>query len=217
MFCVIEGLDGCGKSTQIERLKLYLSEKGSDFLQIKLPDYDSPSSSLVKMYLAGEFGKEANDVNVYAASAFYAVDRFANYSLKWKNDYLSGKDILADRYTTSNAIYQIAKLPEEKWEDYLDWLRDFEYKKIGIPEPDKVIYLDMPVEISQILMSKRYHGDEGKKDVHEKNVDFLNACRKAALFTANKWNWKVINCACGDKPRTREDITKDIISAFEEN
>ena len=216
MFCVIEGLDGCGKSTQIEKLKQYLSDKGNDFLQIKLPDYESPSSSLVNMYLAGEFGKEASDVNVYAASAFYAVDRFANFTLKWKNEYLSGKDILADRYTTSNAIYQLAKLPEEEWEDYLDWLKDFEYKKIAIPEPDKVIYLDMPVEISQKLMSKRYKGDEAKKDVHEKNVRFLNDCRKAALFTAKKWNWKIINCSCGDEPRTIDEITKDIICAFEE-
>ena len=176
MFCVIEGLDGCGKSTQIKLLENDLAEKNQSFLHIKLPDYDSPSSTLVNMYLAGEFGTNAEDVNVYAASAFYAVDRYANFVLKWRDTYKKGTDILADRYTTSNAIYQLAKLPEGKWDAYLDWLSDFEYNKMNIPKPDKVIYLDMPVKISQKLMSKRYEGDESKKDVHEKNVTFLERC-----------------------------------------
>lgn len=214
MFCVIEGLDGSGKSTQIKLLEKELTEQNHSFLHIKLPDYESPSSTLVNMYLAGEFGKNADDVNVYAASAFYAVDRFANFTLKWKSAYLSGTDILADRYTTSNAIYQLAKLPKEQWDDYLKWLSDFEYQKMGIPAPDKVIYLDMPVEISQTLMSKRYKGDESKKDVHEKNVAFLNRCREAALYTAKQWNWIVIHCSDGTRPRTRESIHLDVLNAF---
>ena len=214
MFCVIEGLDGSGKSTQIKLLEKELTEQNHSFLHIKLPDYESPSSTLVNMYLAGEFGKNADDVNVYAASAFYAVDRFANFTLKWKPAYLSGTDILADRYTTSNAIYQLAKVPKEQWDDYLKWLSDFEYQKMGIPAPDKVIYLDMPVEISQTLMSKRYKGDESKKDVHEKNVAFLNRCREAALYTAKQWNWIVIHCSDGTVPRTRESIHIDVLNAF---
>ena len=214
MFCVIEGLDGCGKSTQIELLEKALCKQNKSFLHIKLPDYESPSSTLVNMYLAGEFGSNATDVNVYAASAFYAVDRYANFTLKWRDAYFAGIDILADRYTTSNAIYQLAKLPKEQWDAYLDWLSDFEYNKMGIPAPDKVIYLDMPVEISQKLMSNRYHGDESKKDVHEKNVAFLNQCREAALYTANKWNWMIIHCAADEKPRTIEDIHSEIMNAY---
>ena len=214
MFCVIEGLDGCGKSTQIKLLENDLAEKNQSFLHIKLPDYDSPSSTLVNMYLAGEFGTNAEDVNVYAASAFYAVDRYANFVLKWRDTYKKGTDILADRYTTSNAIYQLAKLPEGKWDAYLDWLSDFEYNKMNIPKPDKVIYLDMPVKISQKLMSKRYEGDASKKDVHEKNVTFLERCRTAALYTAKKWDWLIINCSAGEKPRTIEEIHLDILNAY---
>jgi dTMP kinase len=216
MFTVIEGLDGCGKSTQTALAEDYLKNKSYDFKRIKLPDYESDSSALVKMYLSGEFGTDPNDVNVYAASAFYAVDRYANFTCKWKDDYEKGVNILADRYTTSNAIYQAAKLPEDKWDSYLDWLTDFEYNKIGIPKPDKVIFLDMPVEISQLLMSRRYNGDEVKKDVHEKNVEFLNRCRKAALYTAKKWNWHIIECASGSEPRSVESIHCDIITVLDE-
>lgn len=215
MFCVIEGLDGCGKSTQVELLENYLKNANKDYIRIKLPDYESQSSALVKMYLGGEFGDKPEDVNVWAASAFYAVDRYANFKSKWADDYRTGKDILADRYATSNAIYQLAKLPESEWDYYLDWLEDFEYKKMGIPKPDKVIFLDMPVEISQKLMSKRYEGDEGKKDVHEKNIEFLLTCRKAALYTAEKWGWSIINCSENGAPRTREDIHNDILNAYE--
>ncbi len=215
MFCVIEGLDGCGKSTQVELLENYLKNANKDYIRIKLPDYESPSSALVKMYLGGEFGDKPEDVNVWAASAFYAVDRYANFVSKWADDYRAGKDILADRYATSNAIYQLAKLPESEWDYYLDWLEDFEYKKMGIPEPDKVIFLDMPVEISQRLMSKRYEGDEAKKDVHEKNIQFLLTCRKAALYTAEKWGWNIIKCSENGAPRKREDIHNDILSAYE--
>lgn len=115
------------------------------------------------MYLGGEFGKNADDVNAYAAGAFYAVDRFASYKLDWGKDYENGALILADRYATSNSIYQMEKIDEDKWDEYLDWSADFEYNKIGIPRPDLVIFLDMPVDVSQKLMTSRYNGDEGKK------------------------------------------------------
>ena len=215
MFCVIEGLDGCGKSTQVELLENYFKISHKDYIRIKLPDYESHSSALVKMYLNGEFGSNPEDVNVWAASAFYAVDRYANFKSKWAEDYNQGKDILADRYATSNAIYQLPKLPESEWDYYLDWLEDFEYNKMGIPKPDKVIFLDMPVEISQKLMSKRYNGDEQKKDVHEKNVEFLHTCRRAALYTADKWGWLVINCSEAGEPRSIEEIRKDIQTSYE--
>lgn len=189
---IIEGLDGSGKSTQVKLLEEYFKAKNIDYKKIKLPDYDNPSSTLVKMYLGGEFGKSADDVNAYAAGAFYAVDRFASYKLNWGSDYEKGTVILADRYATSNSIYQMEKISEDEWDSYLEWSADFEYNKIGIPSPDAVIYLDMPVEISQRLMTSRYNGDEGKKDVHEVNVEFLKKCRKSALYTANKQGWKVV-------------------------
>ena len=204
---VLEGLDGSGKSTQYELLQKFLGENNVDFKAISFPDYDKPSSALVKMYLGGEFSKNAADINAYAASSFYAVDRYASYKLYWEKEYNEGKFILAARYVTSNAIYQMVKLPEDKWDEYLDWLSEYEYEKLQLPKPDKVIFLDMPVEVSQKLLSGRYDGDESRKDIHEVNVDFLNACRKAALFTAKKQGWVVIPCSDGENPFSIESIS----------
>ena len=208
---IIEGLDGCGKSTQTALLEKYFEDNSVKFKKIKLPDYDSKSSTLVKMYLGGEFGKNADDVNAYAAGAFYAVDRFASYKLDWGKDYENGALILADRYATSNSIYQMEKIDEDKWDEYLDWSADFEYNKIGIPRPDLVIFLDMPVDVSQKLMTSRYNGDEGKKDVHEANVDFLNNCRKSALYTAKKQGWAVVPCSDGINPLPNKEIHNTIL------
>lgn len=208
---IIEGLDGCGKSTQTALLEKYFEDNSVKFKKIKLPDYDSKSSTLVKMYLGGEFGKNADDVNAYAAGAFYAVDRFASYKLDWGKDYENGALILADRYATSNSIYQMEKIDEDKWDEYLDWSADFEYNKIGIPRPDLVIFLDMPVDVSQKLMTSRYNGYEGKKDVHEANVDFLNNCRKSALYTAKKQGWAVVPCSDGINPLPIKEIHNTIL------
>ena len=213
---IIEGLDGSGKSTQVGLVEKYFEDGGVKFKKIKLPDYESPSSALVKMYLAGEFGTSAGDVNAYAAGAFYAVDRYASFRLGWQKEYESGTVILADRYATSNSIYQMEKIPKKEWDEYLEWSADFEYNKIGIPAPDLVIFLDMPVDISQRLMSSRYNGDEGRKDVHEADRAFLLKCREAALYTAKKQGWKVINCANGDLPRDIEDIHSEIIEIIRE-
>lgn len=213
---IIEGLDGCGKSTQTALIEKYLKSENVAFKKIKLPDYDSPSSTLVKMYLGGEFGRDADSVNAYAAGAFYAVDRFASYKLGWKKDYEDGTLILADRYATSNSIYQMEKLEPSQWDEYLDWSADFEYNKIGIPKPDLVIYLDMPVEISQRLMTSRYDGDENKKDVHEANVAFLNRCRASALYAAEKQGWVVINCSDGVNPLPVKEIHNKIVQYVKE-
>lgn len=137
---VIEGLDGSGKGTQAKLLYDYALSRGRA-RQVTFPDYGSPSSSLVKMYLKGDFGKEAGDVNAYAASAFYAVDRFASYRMKWKDDYASGVPIISDRYVTSNIVYQLSKLPKTEWKAFVSWLEDLEYEKFGLPRPDRVIYL----------------------------------------------------------------------------
>lgn len=213
---IMEGLDGSGKSTQTRLLEEYFASNDIKYKKIKLPDYDSPSSTLVKMYLGGKFGSNADDVNAYAAGAFYAVDRFASYKLGWKREYDNGTLILADRYATSNSIYQMEKIDESQWDEYLDWSADFEYNKIGIPKPDMVIYLDMPVEISQKLMTSRYNGDEGKKDVHEANVDFLNRCRESALYAAKKQGWYVVPCSDGTEPYSVEHIHNEVIRIVKE-
>ena len=208
---VLEGLDGSGKSTQFEMLDRYLTDKGIKHKSISFPDYDNESSALVKLYLSGKIGSSPSDVNAYAASSFYAVDRYVSYRQFWEKDYKDGAFISAARYVTSNCIYQMTKLPEEKWEEYIQWLEDYEYRKLGLPRPDQVIFLDMPIEISQKLMSGRYNGDEAKKDIHEADVSYLHACRKAALFTAERCGWKLISCSAGDAPRPIDDIFADII------
>jgi len=209
---VIEGLDGSGKSTQTELIKERIIQSGSVVKQIKLPDYDSDSSALVKMYLGGCFGSDPKAVNTYAASLFYTVDRFANYTNVWKEDYLNGAVILADRYATSNAVHQMVKLEKDKWDEYLSWLEDIEYNKVAVPKPDVVIFLDMPVEVSQTLMTGRYNGEESRKDVHEADVGYLKACHESAMYASEKLGWFVVHCADGDSPRSIEDINDEVFS-----
>lgn len=213
-FIVIEGLDGSGKSTQVDLLKQRLEESGVSVLKIKLPNYDDPSSTLVKMYLSGQFGDKPDDVNAYAASTFYAVDRYASAKKQNWSEKLKEGHILADRYTTSNAIHQMTKLPKEKWDEYLDWLFDFEYGLLGIPKPDGVIFLDMPVEISQKLMTQRYGGDEKKKDVHERDVEYLKKCYEAAIYAAKKCGWTTVKCYEGDSARKIDEISDDIFACI---
>ena len=210
---VIEGLDGSGKSTQLDLLFKNLNENGKDARSVSFPDYDSPSSTLVKMYLKGDFGRDPGDVNAFAASVFYAVDRYASFKSNWGKYYNDGGTVVSGRYTTSNAVHQASKLPESEWESFLSWLYDFEYNKIGIPKPDKVIFLDMPIEVSQKLLSKRYSGDESKKDIHESNTEYLDRCRKAAVFTAKYSGWEIIPCAQNGQPRSIEDIADDVLKS----
>lgn len=207
---VLEGLDGSGKGTQ-SRLLLEALAVRTAVRKIAFPDYDSPSSALVKMYLNGEFGSDPGSVNAYAASSFYAVDRYASFQKEWKADHESGKLILADRYVTSNYIYQMGKLPESEWEAYLRWVEDFEYEKLGLPRPDRVIFLDMPVEISQKLLSKRYSGDEKKKDIHESHLEFLKTCGACARFAAKRLGWETVACAKDGAPLPVEDIHREVL------
>lgn len=207
---VVEGLDGSGKATQTALLCEYLEKLGHKVKHVEFPDYREPSSALVKMYLNKEFGSNPGDVNAYAASSFYAVDRCASYLRFWKKDYLSGTTIVADRYTTSNAVYQMEKTPWEDWNKYLAWLQDYEYEKLELPRPDLVLFLDMPTQISQKLLSGRYDGDEGKKDLHESNVDFLSRCRQTALFAAEKMGWHTVACSHQGEPRPIEAIQQEI-------
>ena len=207
---VIEGLDGSGKATQTARLYELLSARGVQVRRVSFPDYDSPSSALVKMYLNGEFGSDPGDVNGYAAAAFYAVDRYASFKKDWGKAYDDGAVILCDRYATSNAVYQMTKVPQCEREEYLRWLEELEYDRLGIPRPDLVIYLDVPTDISQSLMSCRYDGDESKKDLHERNLAYLAQCGESARYSAMKLNWNVISCVRDGKMRSIDDISAEI-------
>lgn len=210
----IDGLDGSGKTTQTQLLFEKLVSNGKKVRMLSFPDYESNSSALVKMYLGGEFGKNPSDVNAYAASTFYAVDRFASFKRDWKKDYDDGAVILCNRYTTANLFHQMEKLPQTEWDNFIAWLEDLEYEKLGLPRPDKVIYLDMRPDISRKLLSGRYNGDESRRDIHEKDYSYLERCRVAALYVAEKLNWYVIKCFENEealKPKEIEDKIYKVI------
>lgn len=212
---VLEGLDGSGKGTQTKLLAQALTQRGVPLRQVTFPDYNSPSSALVRMYLNGDFGADPGDVNAYAASAFYAVDRFASFQRDWKSDYNRGALILCDRYATSNMVYQMGKLPPAQWDAYLAWAEDFEYAKLDIPRPDLVLYLDMPLEVSQRLLLERYHGDTGKKDLHESHLEFLRSCGECARYAGERLGWKRIPCAREGSPLPMEEIHQAVLQAVE--
>ncbi len=207
---VIEGLDGSGKGTQAELLTERLRQQGEAVRKVSFPDYASDSSALVKMYLSGQFGTDPADVNAYAASAFYAVDRFASFKRDWGKFYADGGIIVADRYTTSNAVHQCSKLPREQWDGFLAWLFDFEYRLLGIPTPDAVIYLNVDPAVSQRLMTGRYRGDESKKDIHEGNLSYLQRSREAAAYCSRKLGWREIACCENGEMRSISAIGEEI-------
>ncbi len=212
MLIVIDGLDGCGKSTQFELLK----EKFTDAHFITFPYYNTNSGKIVSDYLGGKFPEDNPVISAYSASAIYAVDRYTSFKTHWEELYKSSLPVISARYVTSNAIYQMTKLDKKNWDGYLDWLYDFEYEKLGMPRPDKTIFLDMPVEISQKLLSERYDGDESKKDIHEQNVSFLKACREAALYVGKRDGWKIVSCSDGENPRTIDDINAELEKIIKE-
>jgi dTMP kinase len=207
------GTDSSGKETQTNLLFERLKEDNINVFKVEYPDYKSESSTLIKMYLNGEFGKDPYSVNPFASSSFFAVDRYASFKKKWKSIYENGGIIIADRYTTSNMVHQASKIKNKEDKDYfLDWLYDFEFKKIGIPEPDKVFFLDVPPDISSLLMKNRKNKINGssKKDIHEDNTEYLFNTYKNALYVAKKYNWKIINCVSGEKMKSIKDINDEI-------
>ena len=209
---IIEGGDGSGKATQTRLLVEGLRKNGKSVKAVSFPDYDSESSALVKMYLRGDFGKDADAVNPYAASAFYAVDRFASYQMHWKQFLQEGRIVIADRYTTSNMLYQMIKIETQmEKETYLNWLEDFEFNKMGLPRPDCVILLDVPLEVTEQLMAQRVGKTGGQTgDIHERDESFLRRCHEAYDMLANKYNWYRIDCTLQQKMRSAEDIHKEV-------
>ena len=206
---VLEGTDASGKSTQFARLCETLDARGVEYRRLVFPQYDQPSSALIRMYLGGEFGSKPEDVSAYAASTFFAVDRYASFKKDWGEYYRSGGLILADRYTTSNAVHQAAKLPASEKDAYLNWLFDFEYRIMGLPKPDAVFFLDMPPQAVRDLLAHRVGKTE---DIHEKDADYLEQCYLTASSLAERFEWKRIQCVKNQKLRTIEDIAGEILS-----
>ena len=207
---VIEGTDGSGKSTQFRKLSQRLESEGVAFQHLVFPRYDKDSSALIRMYLGGEFGTKPTDVNAYAASAFYAVDRFASYKSDWGQWYENGGLVLSDRYTTSNAVHQASKESGENQGKFLSWLYEFEYDKLGLPRPDLVIYLDVPTNFTEKMMRGREAETYTSADIHEKDMEYLATCRRTGRAAAAFYNWTVINCVKDGVMRSIEDIHEEI-------
>ena len=210
---ILEAGDASGKETQTRLLYERLFAEGRDVTRVSFPDYGSDSSALVRMYLRGDFGAQAADVDAYAASAFFAVDRYASFHTKWGEAYNRGGVILSDRYVTSNLAHQAVKLADEKArQEYFAWLDDFEYVRLGLPRPDLVVFLDMPPEVSDRLLAARAK-ETGAPDIHEKDRTYLHRVHAAYAEAAERFGWARVSCGQGTTPRAPEDIAADVYQA----
>ena len=210
---VMEGIDGSGKSTQYKKLCSRLEAEGVKFRKAVFPRYDKESSALIREYLSGAYGEKPTDVNAYAASTFYAVDRFASFKTDWGGYYNGGGLVLADRYTTSNACHQGSKLAPGERQSFLDWLYNFEFDLLGLPRPDLVLYLDIDVETSRRQMEQRQRETNTSADIHEKDFAYLAACLEAGHYAADHYGWTKIRCVEAGRMRSIEDIHGDICAA----
>lgn len=209
---VLEGIDGSGKATQARLLCQRLGEAGIAFREIDFPRYGKPSAAMVQEYLNGNLGRDPGDVNAYAASMFYAMDRYASFKQDWGGFYQAGGLVVADRYTTSNAVHQSSKLPAAERPEYVEWLFSFEYGRLGLPKPDLVVYLDMPTEVSRQMRRLREEVTGSQADIHEQDDSYQRQCREAAAEIARRYNWQVIACASDTTVRTPEDIHAQVLS-----
>lgn len=210
-FIVLDGLDGCGKHTQTTALVDDLEKKGKKVLFIDYPAYGSKGCTMVEAYLHGELSDTPDGVNAYAASLFFAMDRY--YDMK--AGVLSKLDdtydyIIADRYTVSSAILQASKIEPSKRKEFCDWLFKTEYELLGLPKPDCVVYLTMDRGVSQQLLTKRYNGDDSKKDIHEKDVDFLNRCAETGMWAAKEYGWRVLDCTEGNAVKSIATVHNEL-------
>ena len=213
---VIEGVDGSGKATQTDLLYQALLKKNKQVRKVSFPDYDSPSSSLIKMYLNGEFGSDPNSVNAFATSVFFAVDRFASFRKDWQTFYEEGGIVIADRYVTSNLVHQAGKIedPKEK-EKYITWLSDLEYHIFGLPKPDCVIFLDMPPQYSLRLREQRHTLKQGlTQDIHEADQKYLMHAYENAVSIAEHQSWHTVHCVAGDQIRSIDSIHEEILKTI---
>ena len=241
MLIAIEGVDKSGKETQAALLLERLRSENRNVRKIEFPNYASEASAAVKMYLNGEFGESPDDVNPYAASILFTVDRYASYKKDWSAFLGSGGIVIADRYTMSNMIHQGAKFadPAER-RAYIGWLADFEFVKVGLPRPDIVIFLDLSMELRLMLMEKKMRADgvdyrfadgvdhrfadglerrfadsRGNRfaDIHERDLGYLNRSHLCAREVAAALGWTRVEAGNGGALRSAADIHEELYAA----
>lgn len=212
MLIAIDGLDGSGKNTQSRLLYESLRKTSPGARLVSFPTYDDTGSALVKLYLDGGLGSDPGDTNAYAASSFFTMDRYVSYRRDWGRAYESGVPVIADRYTTANAVHQLSKLHKSEWDSFLAWLWDFEFVKIGLPEPGLVIYLEMLPEISIRIIDERSRKTGRAKDIHELDRDYLFRSYEAALYASEKLGWTRVRAYENDQPRERRSVHNDILN-----
>ena len=211
-FLVIDGLDGSGKGTITRMLRDHLTKTGVENDLISFPMYDLESSALVKMYLSGAMGEDPAGTNGYAASTLFAADRYVSYRTYWHTLYEKENAVLiADRYTTANAVHQLTKLPKDQWDDFLFWLFDFEYGKLGLPRPDHTFYLEMPPHLCRKMIAKRAAETGRTVDIHEKDTTHLDKAYEAALYASDKLGWTRLKSVEGENPRRLDDVFADLV------
>jgi len=207
---VFEGIDGSGKSTQFEMMCKRLSSEGHQFKRLVFPRYSEPSSALIKMYLGGDFGDNPDSVNAYAASSFYAVDRYASFIQDWCEYHKSGGLILTDRYTTSNALHQGAKITPEKRESFFKWLYEYEFDLLGLPSPDLVVYMDIDADFASTRLERRQTETGTDADIHEKDMNYLRNCAISGKQAAAQLGWHKIRCVNENIERDAHEIHMEI-------
>ena len=215
---VFEGIDGSGKSTQFELMCERLSSENREFKRLVFPRYNEPSSALIKMYLGGDFGTDPDSVNAYAASSFYAVDRYASFVQDWRDYYERGGLILTDRYTTSNALHQGAKIPAKRREIFFNWLYDYELNLMGLPVPDLVVYMDIEADFAEKRLKQRQAETGTHADIHENDIMYLKNCAESGKQAAAQFGWHKINCIKDGIERDKDEMHEQIYKAiFEEH
>ena len=207
---VFEGIDGSGKSTQFKMICDRLTDEGREFKRLVFPRYDEPSSALIKMYLAGDFGVNPDSVNAYAASSFYAVDRYASFVQDWREYYNDGGLILTDRYTTSNALHQGAKIAAAGREDFFKWLYEYEFSLIGLPVPDLVFFMNIDPDLAGARLLRRQTETDTSADIHEKDMVYLKVCAESGEQAASQFGWYKVNCLENGTERNEEEIHAEI-------
>lgn len=208
---VIEGAcDGIGKSTQYKMLCDRLIKDGENIVSHHFPSYGTYQGKLGEEYLSGNLGSK-EDISPYLVNSFFAMDRAITWLTKLSKDYEDGKTIILDRYTTSSVIYQTSLISDKnKRKDFIDYVIDYEFNKIGIKEPDTVIFLTADFNAVQEMIDSRKDNDGIKNDIYEADKTYMKEVHDNSISVAKYLNWDIVECSSNGKMLSIEEIHNKI-------